>query len=78
LSFFKKYSYRILAENTSKGTVYSIHEVELNALEVPIRYNKLPISLIHTSLEDMIIELEEILNSYDEPVLSIESFPDPF
>ena len=74
----KKYDYRILAEKTSRGIVYSIHEVELNSLDVPIKYSKIPICLINNSLENMILELENILESYDKPILSIKDFPDHF
>lgn len=74
----KVYEYRILAENTALGTVYSMHEVELNQHDVPIDYIKLPVSLIHTDLERMVLEIEELLDAFEKPVLSLESFPDMF
>lgn len=72
------YEYRILAENTSQGVVYSIHEVEIDRYRNAVEYTKLPITLIHTDLERMIIEIEEVLEAFDKPVLSIEHFPDMF
>lgn len=62
---------------TSGGhTVYSIHEVIYNSYGHPIDYIKVPVSMIALDIEDMVEDIQFMLEAFDEPVLSIDNFPD--
>ena len=69
--------FRIFAEETKDGTVYSVHEVfYLN--DQPIDYVGVPLVLISTDEEDLIGEIQLVLEAFEKPTLSLEYFPEEF
>ena len=69
--------FRIMAEDTEGGTVYSVHEVfYMNDHAVDFVY--LPLSLISLDQEDLISELQLVLEAFEKPTLSIENFPEEY
>lgn len=69
--------FRLMAEDTESGTVYSVHEVfYMNDYAVDFVY--LPLSLISLDQEDLISELQLVLEAFEKPILSIENFPEEY
>lgn len=69
--------YRLMAEDTESGTVYSVHEVfYMNDHAVDFVY--LPLTLISLDQEDLISELQLVLEAFEKPILSIEEFPNEY
>lgn len=69
--------FRIFAEETKDGTVYSVHEVfYLN--DHPIDYVGVPLVLISQDTEDLIGEIQLVLEAFERPILSLEYFPEEF
>ena len=69
--------FRLMAENTEGGTVYSVHEVfYMNDHAVDFVY--LPLSLISLDQEDLISELQLVLEAFEKPILSIDNFPEEY
>lgn len=69
--------YRLFAEDTSEGVVYSIHEV-MYVNGNPIDFVYLPLSLISTDQEELIAELQLVLEGMQLPALSIKDFPNEY
>jgi hypothetical protein len=70
--------YRIFAEDSSHGVVYSVHEVFYDEDKNPTDYVHIPLSLISTDLEDLVEEIQLTLEAFELPILSIKDFPNPF
>jgi len=69
--------FRLMAEDTESGPVYSVHEVfYMNDHAVDFVY--LPLSLISTDTEDLISEIQLVLEAFEKPILSIENFPEEY
>jgi hypothetical protein len=67
------WNYRVLSQKSGDETVYSIHQVFYDEQDIVVRYVKVPISLIATDLEDMVEDLELALESFNQPIIKIET-----
>ena len=67
------WNYRVLSQKSGNETVYSIHQVFYDEQDIVVRYVKVPISLIATDLEDMVEDLELALESFNQPIIKIET-----
>ena len=67
------WNYRVLSQKSGNETVYSIHQVFYDEQDIVVRYIKVPISLIATDLEDMVEDLELALESFNQPIIKIET-----
>jgi hypothetical protein len=66
--------YRLMAEETPAGPIFSIHEVfYLNGH--PYDYVFIPLALIATDQEDLIADIQLALEAFQQPILSKDSFP---
>jgi hypothetical protein len=70
--------YRIYAQKSGVATVYSVHETCYDFDDIPLEYSKVPVSLIALSDEDLIKDIEDILDAFEHPIISIENFPEPY
>ena len=69
--------FRLFAEDTQDGVIYSIHEV-MYVNGNPVDFVYLPITLISTDEEDLIAEIQLVLEGMQLPVLSIKNFPNEY
>ena len=67
------WNYRLLSQKSGDDTVYSIHQVFYDEQDLVVKYVKVPISLIATDLEDMVIDIELALEAFNEPIIKIET-----
>lgn len=70
--------YRIFAEETKDGVVFSVHEVFYNAMNEPCDYVYIPLVLISKDTEDLIAEIQLTLEAFERPILSIKDFPEEY
>lgn len=68
--------FRVFAEDTTKGTIFSIHEVFYGPDKNPVDYIHVPIILIHTDEDDLVVDLQKSLEAWEKPILSMNKFPD--
>ena len=72
-----KSDYRLMAEETPAGTIYSVHEVfYMNGQ--PYDYVFIPLTLIATDEEDLIADIQLALEAFQQPILSKDNFPDEY
>lgn len=69
--------YRIMAEDTPSGTVYSIHEVFYYNGH-PHDYVFIPLSLIALDKEDLVADIQLALEAFEQPILSKDQFPNEY
>lgn len=69
--------FRILAEETKHGIIYSVHEV-FYIDDNPYDYIYLPLTLISLDEADLKAELRLTLEAWSKPILSLENFPEEF
>jgi len=69
--------FRILAEKTKHGIIYSVHEV-FYIDDKPYDYIYLPLTLISLDEADLKAELRLTLEAWSKPILSLENFPEEF
>lgn len=67
------WNYRVLSQKSGDETVYSIHQVFYDEQDLVVKYVKVPISLIATDLEDMVIDIELALEAFNQPIIKIET-----
>lgn len=67
------WNYRVLSQKSGDETVYSIHQVFYDEQDLVVKYVKVPISLIATDLEDMVIDIELALEAFSQPIIKIET-----
>jgi hypothetical protein len=69
--------YRLMAEDTPNGVVYSIHEVfYLNGH--PHDFVYIPLALISIDEEDLISDIQLALEAFEQPILSKDQFPNEY
>lgn len=69
--------YRLMAEDTPSGVVYSIHEVfYMNGH--PYDFVFIPLALISLDQEDLIADIQLALEAFQQPILSKENFPNQY
>jgi len=68
--------FRVFAEDTTKGTIFSIHEVFYGPDNKPEDYIHIPIILIHTDEDDLVVDLQKSLEAWERPILSMNNFPE--
>lgn len=69
--------FRIFAEDTKDGVVYSVHEV-FYMNDHPVDYVQIPLTLISQDTEDLIEEIQLVLEAFSLPVLSFDRFPEEY
>lgn len=69
--------FRIFAQQTKNGLIYSIHEVFYEDGE-PFDYIYLPLTLISLDEADLKAELRLTLEAWTKPILSLDDFPNEF
>lgn len=67
--------FRIFADDTQRGTVFSIHEVFYDKDKNPVDYIHVPIVLISSNQEDLITDIQLALEAWERPFLSMKDFP---
>lgn len=67
--------FRVFAQDTTRGTIFSIHEVFYRNRK-PCEYIYVPIVLIHTDEEELVTDLQKALEAWDKPILSMNNFPE--
>lgn len=69
--------FRLFAEDTNDGVVYSVHEV-FYMNHHPVDYVQVPLTLISQDTEDLIAEIQLVLEAFSMPVLSFDRFPEEY
>ena len=69
--------FRLFAEDTNDGVVYSVNEV-FYMNHHAVDYVQVPLTLISQDTEDLIAEIQLVLEAFSMPVLSFDRFPEEF
>jgi len=69
--------FRIFAQVTKNGVVYSVHEVFYKD-EEPYDFIYLPLVMISLDEEDLKAELRLTLEAWSKPILSLDNFPNEY
>jgi len=70
------WNYRLMLDDSGKQKVYSFHEVYYEGDYTPVDFTKMPDTMMSEDPEELIFKTKGFLMALEEPILSINKFPE--